>query len=505
MLDQILVGLLNVFNFHVFLALVIGVAVGMVIGSLPGLSVTMGVALLLPFTFGMSPEAGMLLLIGVYCAGTYGGSISAILLNTPGTAASAATSLDGYALSRQGKAGSALNMSIYASVIGGLISGVALLFVAPQIARFALSFGPPEFFALAIFGLSIIAGVSGNALGKGLIMACLGMLIATVGIDSVDGFPRFTFGFDSLTSGFELVPVLIGLFAISEIFNQLERRAKSISGMNKVKNEKFGLKELKPFRKTIVKSSFIGVIVGAIPGTGGAIASFLSYNEARRSSKNPSEFGKGSLDGVAASEAGNNGVTGATLIPMLTLGIPGDVVTAVLLGSLLIQGLRPGPDLFVNYGPIVYTVMIGFLVVNVVMFFVAKSSIKYFAKLSVIPNTILLPIVLGLCLIGSFAVNNSFYSVFVAIAFGLIGYIFTKFKYPIAPMLIAMILGPMAENALRQSLIISQGSYKIFFQSPIAITFIILTILSMALPFITSKLKKKPEVDHVIEARKIGG
>ncbi|WP_134702782.1 tripartite tricarboxylate transporter permease [Ammoniphilus sp. YIM 78166] len=491
MLDYILSAFVHIFEWQNLLTMFLGVAVGMIIGALPGLSVTMGVALALPLTFSMPPSAAILLLVGIYCAGTYAGSISAILLNNPGTVASAATAADGFHLAQKGKASFALNISIYASVAGGLISGIVLLLIAPQVAKFSLKFGPPEYFLLALFGLSIIAGVSGKSMSKGLVMACLGLLLATVGLDPIEGVYRFTFGSTFLLSGIDLIPVLIGLFAIAEIFNQVEKGAKSISVNTEYKKEKFGLKEIAPYKKTIFKSSIIGVIVGAIPGTGGAIASFLGYSEAQRTSKDPDSYGKGNPDGVAASEAANNGVTGATLIPMMTLGIPGDTVTAVLLGGLLIQGLNPGPQLFTNYGEIAYTVMVGFLVVNIILFFQAKLAIRLFAKVSAVPTFILLPIVLGFCLVGAFAVNNNMYSVGIALFFGVVGYILPRYGYPITPLLIAIILGPLAEKSLMQALIISNGSYMIFFTRPISLVFILLIVVCTAFTLMRNSKSKK--------------
>src|SRR5699024_5980790 len=378
MITEILNGLINTLNVSVILAMFSGVILGIVIGALPGLSATMGVALMLPLTFGMEPTVGMLLLIGIYCAGIYAGSVSAILLKTPGTAASAATVQDGFALAQKGEASKALNMSIYASVTGGIISGIILLFFVHQIAKFALQFGSPEYFTLALFGLTIIASVSGESISKGLIMGTLGLLITTVGMDPINGQGRFLFNTSFLSAGIDLVPALIGLYAISEVLNQIAQHSKSITSSAKVIKEKFSFKNFWPFRKTVLKSSLIGVIIGAIPGTGGTISAFISYNEAKRVSKTPKDFGKGSLDGIAASESSNNGTTGATLIPMMALGIPGDVVTAVLLGGLMIQGLDPGPELFTEHKDIVYPVLVGFLIVNVLLFFMAKLAIPWF-------------------------------------------------------------------------------------------------------------------------------
>lgn len=490
-MENILTGLVQVFQWQHILFIFLGVAIGLIVGALPGLSVTIGVALMLPFTFGMEASAGMLLLVSVYCAGIYGGSITAILIKTPGTVASAATTEDGFALAQQGKAGEALNLSMYASVGGALISGFFLLLVAPQIAAFALNFGPPEYFTLAIFGLTIVAGVSGKYVAKGMVTAFLGVLVSTIGIDQVSGVPRFTFGQSFLFSGVNQVAAIIGLFAIAEILRQVEKRTKKISMDTEVADQSFPLRKMKPYGKTILRSGLIGTIIGAIPGTGPGIAAFVSYNEAKRKSKNPDIYGKGSKDGVVAAEAANNGATGATLIPTLTLGIPGDVVTAVLLSALIVQGLNPGPGLFNNHGDLVYTIMVGFIVITFVLFLQAKVAIRWFRGITLIPSSILFPVVLGLCLAGAYAIDNSMFSVWMALIFGVVGYLLTKFDYPVAPLLIGMILGPIAEIAFHQSLTISGGNLSIFIMRPLALLFLVLTILSIVVPFIRNWLQRR--------------
>lgn len=490
MLAETLNGFINIFNISVILAMFSGVILGIVIGALPGLSATMGVALMLPLTFGMEPVVGMLLLLGIYAAGIYAGSVSAVLLKTPGTAASAATVEDGFALAQQGKAKLALNASIYASVAGGLISGIVLLFFAPQIAKIALQFGAPEYFSLALFGLTIIASVSGKSIIKGLIAACLGLLITTIGLDPINGQGRFLFNTTFLSSGVNLVPVLIGLFAISEVFNQIEQKAKSITSIKVKDNNKYTIKDFIKHKWLVLKSSLIGVVVGAIPGTGGTISAFISYNEAKRKSKTPEEFGKGSVEGIMASESSNNGTTGATLIPMMTLGIPGDVVTAVLLGGLMIQGLTPGPQLFTENKELVYTIMVGFIIINIILFFMAKLAIPWFSKITTIPSVILMPIILVLCLVGSFAVDNSLSSAGIAVFFGIIGYLLPKYGYPVTPILIAIVLGPIAENSFRQAVLYSDGSLLIFLQRPVSILFLILAVLSILAPLISNYKSK---------------
>ncbi|GGB31918.1 C4-dicarboxylate ABC transporter permease [Virgibacillus dakarensis] len=494
--DVLLNSFLAIFEFQNLLFIILGVFLGFIFGSLPGLTATMGVALMLPVTYALEPTTAMLFLLGIYCAGTYGGSASAILINTPGTPASAATVIDGYALAEQGKASVALRMALLASVVGGIFSALALLLIAPQLSKVALEFGPPEFFALALFGLTMIISVSSNNLRKGVIMGILGILISTIGLDPIGGLPRFSFGNNYLMGGINLIPALIGLFAISEIIKKSQtahiNKKDQISNVEKTVTSFKTL--IRRFKKTMLKSSAIGTFIGAIPGTGPAIAAFLSYNEARRASKNKDEFGKGSLDGIAASEAGNNGVTGATLIPLLTLGIPGDTVTAVMLGALMMQGLAPGPELFVNYADVMYTIMFGLILVNIFMFIQGTFATKVFAKIKLVPINLLLPILIILCFIGSFAVNNTMFDVKVMLVFGLIGFILPKFGFPITPMLLGIVLGPIAETSFRQSLAISDGSYMIFLTKPIALVFILIAVISILLPIIKpyfSKIRKQ--------------
>jgi len=491
LLENILLGLVGTFTWNNILFINVGMALGIIFGALPGLTATMGVALLLPMTFGMDAATGILMLLGIYCGGTYGGSITAILINTPGTPASAATVLDGYTMAKQGHAGKALRMALVASTIGGIVSALILLLVAPQLAKMALKFGPPEYFALAIFGLTIISAVSSKNIAKGLIMGVIGMYVSVIGLDPMDATARLTFGSSYLAAGINLIPALIGLFAISEIMTKIRGINQTVEVRNEFSNEKVTLKEVRAHLKTILKSSFIGTFIGAVPGTGAAIASFLSYNEAKRSSKTPEKFGTGHLDGIAASEAGNNGVTGATLIPLLTLGIPGDAITAVMLGALMMQGLTPGPNLFQEHGPMVYTVMVGLLVVNIFMYLQAHYFIKLFVNVTKIPVNLLIPILVTLCVVGAYAVNNTIFDVRVMLVFGLMGYIFVKWSFPVTPMLLAIILGPMVETSLRQSLIISEGSYAILFTRPISLAFIIFAFVSIFAPIIKNKLITK--------------
>ncbi|NLD98035.1 MAG: tripartite tricarboxylate transporter permease, partial [Synergistaceae bacterium] len=347
-------GLQTTFSLAIFPFLVLGVTGGIVIGALPGLTATMGVAVLLPLTFGMESTRALVMLSGIYIGAIYGGSISAILLKTPGTPAAAATVLDGYELARKGEAGKALSISAIASFTGGIVSTVMLITISPILARFALRFGAPEYFALAVFGLSIIASISGKSPVKGLLAGMFGLLISTVGLDPVTSFPRFTFGEINLFNGFAIIPVLIGLFALAEAFVQMEKIFEPAQTVKTdFKRGMVSLKETLSLMPLMIKSALIGTFIGSIPGAGADIAAFVSYNEARRSSKKPEKFGTGCLEGIAAPEAGNNGVTGGAMVPLLTLGVPGDAVTAILLGALVIQGLQPGPLLFTKNADVI--------------------------------------------------------------------------------------------------------------------------------------------------------
>ncbi|WP_026702083.1 tripartite tricarboxylate transporter permease [Salibacterium aidingense] len=503
MADLLMNSFVSIFQLDNILFIFLGVATGIIFGSLPGLTATVGVALMLPLTFGLPPTTGMLLLLAVYCGGIYGGSISAILISAPGTPASAATVLDGYHLAKQGKAGIALRMALFASVTAGIFSALILLMIGPQIARFALNFGPAEFFALALFGLTMIASVSGKSIIKGVIMGFLGLYVSTIGIDPIDGIPRVSFNNQYLMGGISLIPALVGLFAISEIMKRAQTAHLPRDEQNKYEDAKLPFSTAKKYIKTILKSSGIGTFVGSIPGTGAAIASFLSYNEAHRSAENKKAFGKGSVEGVAAAEAGNNGVTGATLIPLLTLGIPGDTVTAVMLGALMMQGLTPGPQLFTDYPEVVYSIMIGLLFVNIVLFIQGQWAIRLFVKVTAVPVNVLLPILLSLCFIGAYGVNNTLFDVKLMMVFGLIGYFMPKLGFPITPMLLGIVLGPIAENSFRQALLLSGGNWMIFLTKPIAAIFILLAVFSFLLPllkpYFTNKVPIEGEEEDVLK------
>lgn len=480
MLDSVLSGFATIFSEPALLLIIVaGVAAGTAVGALPGLTATMAVALMVPVTFGMPAVAGLLMLIGIYIGAIYGGSIPAILIRTPGTPAAAATLLDGFELAKQGRAGKALSTSVIASFVGGTISALALTFIAPKLATFALRFSSPEYFALGLFGLTIIASISGDSLIKGLISGIFGMLLATIGMDPLTAFPRFTFGRVELLNGISFIPVLIGLFAISEALIGIENVRATTTRAIRASVELLNRVEIRRISWTAVKSALIGILIGIIPGAGAEIAAFVAYGEAKRSAKDPTQFGKGVLEGVAAPEAANNGVTGAALIPLLTLGIPGDAVAAVMLGALQIQGVRPGPGLFREYSELIYTLFAGFFIAYIVMLALGLLGARFFAQVLSVPKSILVPVIIILCIVGSYAVNNSLFDVWVMLFFGVIGYFMQKMRFPISPLVLGLILGPMVEAELRRSLLLSQGSPAIFVTRPVSLILLLLTMASI--------------------------
>ncbi len=472
-----------------------GVVIGCTVGAIPGMTATMGVALTLPFTFYLQPVTGILLLLGVYKGGIYGGSIPAILIKTPGTPAAACTVLDGFPLAQKGQANKALHMALYSSCFADFVSNIALILFTGFIASFALKFGPPEFFALILFSLTIIAGVAGDNLARGLISACFGLLLATIGLDLIFGTERMIFGEPELMGGLKFIPVLIGLFALPEIIDHYTRKLETHSRLAGLGQEGVTLGEWKRCFKSIFRGSLIGVVMGAIPGIGGAPSAFLSYSEAKRTSKVANNFGKGELEGIAASEAGNNGVCGATMIPLLALGVPGDVITAVILGAFMIHGLRPGPILFEQNLSLIYAIFMGIMLSSLYLLVVGKLGIRLFARISDVPNSFLYPVVLVLCVFGAYAVGNSMFDLLIMILMGLVGYFMLKFHIPPAPFLIAFILGPLLEDSFRQSLLLSRGDFSIFVRNPICWVFLSLAVLSVAL-VIRQNLKKKKAGGH---------
>lgn len=488
--------LIRVFTFKNLLAIVTGVTGGLVIGALPGLTANMGVALLLPVTFSMGPIEALLMLASLYTAAIYGGSFSAILLHTPGTSASAATAMDGFELTRQGKANTAIRIATYSSMVGGLVSALFLLLLAPPLSMISLKFGPPEYFLLAVFGITVIGSLASGNIIKGLLSGALGILFSTVGMDLDSGFPRFTFGVFALHSGMNFVPVVIGLFSLSQALTMAEEVHKTIERIDSPADTDWRflptLEELKKIWVTWIRSSLIGVVVGILPGAGGDIGSWVSYNEAKRFSKNPERFGKGAIEGICASETANNAVTGSSLIPMLTLGIPGSATAAIMLGALVIHGLVPGHELFTQYGYITYTVIIGFFFANIVMAAIGMFSSRYITHIARMPNYSLVPPIIFLSVIGSYALGNNMFDVYIMIAFGLLGYLMRKTGFHPAPMILGLILGPIAEKGYRQMIALSQGNLVTYvFTRPICLILIALIVLSIITSVFLSRRRSR--------------
>ena len=470
----------------------LGVFIGSVFAAIPGLSVILCVILFLPVTYSMTALPGMMFLLGIYCAGGYGGSVSAILINTPGTPHAAATMLDGHPLSEQGRTKAALKIALYASTFGGIFSALMLLFLGPQVARVAAQLGTAEYFMVCVFGLTIIAGVSGKSMIKGLISACLGLLISCVGSDPMTSYDRFTFGISRLYLGLDLAVCLIGLFALVEIMAKAEKRLDRLNlDTTQIKDDGVITKaEYKRMARPVLLSSIIGVMVGIIPGTGASEASWFSYNTAKNMSKHPEEFGHGSVEGIAAAESANNAVTGATLIPLLTLGIPGDGTVAIMLSALMINGLNPGLSLFTTQGDIMYAIMLGLILVNIFMLLQGKFLTSLFAKVVSIPQEILTPIIVIFCFAGAYSVNENYFDVGVALIFGMLAWILRKLELPPVPILLGLVLGGMTETNFRRALLISNGSPKIFFSSVYCIIFLVLILLAVG-AIVRGKMKER--------------
>ena len=473
------------------LAMIASTALGITIGCLPGLSAAMGVALLLPVTFGMDPATGLIVLGGICWGAIFGGSISAILIHTPGTPASAATAIEGYKLTLKGQAAKALTVACFASFCGGLLSCISLYFFSPLLAELAMQFKSPEYFWLSIFGLTIIAGVSSRSLIKGLMSGVLGLLISTIGMDPMEGVERFMFGQPTLYNGVNTTCALIGLFSMSQVLILAEKkiveRAKAAKIKDKMTLSKAEVKRLMP---TITRSWLIGNILGILPGAGATIACFMGYNEAKRFSKHKEEFGNGSIEGVAGSESANNAVTGGSLIPTLTLGIPGESVTAVLMGGLIIHGLQPGPELFTTYAGMTYTFFAGFVLVQFAMLIIGLWGSKIFAHIARLSDRILIPSIFVLCVVGSYAIHNNFDEVIIMFVFGIIGYLVRKFDMNAAAIVLGLILGPIGENGLRRSLILSDGDPMILFSTPLCWMLIALCVVGILSPLFMNRVEK---------------
>jgi len=461
--------------------IVVGTVAGIVIGALPGLTATMGVALLMPLTFGRPPLEGLSMLMGIYCGAMYGGAISAILIRTPGTPAAAATVLEGYPMAQRGEAGRAMAMALFASFFGGVVGALIMTFASPFVSSVALEFGPVEYFGLAIFGLSVIISISGRSLVKGMMSGFFGLLICTIGFDPISGYPRYTFGMIEMMEGPPFIPTLIGLFAVSEVFNEVQKSNQLIQIKAKLDQYLPSWADIKYCFKELCRSSIIGTIIGAIPGAGGDIAAFISYGEAKRASKNPERYGHGEIEGLAAAECANNSCSGGAMIPLLSLGVPGDAVTAVLLGAFVMQGLQPGPMLYKEHMDIVYQIFASMMLAQFAMQFIGMAGIQFFARVIMVDRSILTPSIFVLSAVGAFAMRANIFDVYTTLAFGILGYIMARYDYPLSPILLSLILGPMAESNLRRAMVISGGDYSVLVSRPIAVVLMVLAVVSLVL------------------------
>ena len=462
---------------------------GILVGALPGLNATNGVALLLPFTITMEPIAAIAVLTTIYCAATFAGAITAILINTPGTSASATTCLDGYPLAQRGEAGRALGMAAVSSTIGGIISVLCLMAAAPLLAGAAYKFAPPEYFALTVFGLSMLASIGEESSIKSIMSGAFGVLLATVGIDLLTTVERFTFGMNELTEGIGFVPVMIGVFGIAELLTQ--------AGKLGIVRERITLRAIQlpskaDYQKTwkaILRSSGIGTFIGILPAEGATIASMIGYNEAKRWSKTPEEFGKGSIEGIAGSEAANNSATGGAMVPTLALGIPGSPTAAVILAGLMVHGLRPGPTMFTEQSTFVFAIFWSMLLVNVLFFFVGLYGARIFARATLIPLTILWPMVFLFSMVGAYALDQSMIDVWIALIFGVIGYLMKRYGFSVVSLAIGLILGGMLEKRLGQSMVMLDEQWWLIATRPLSLLFLVLTVLALAGPILLRKIK----------------
>lgn len=497
MIEGLIGGLENVIQPFNLLMLVGGVLIGFIGGAIPGISGTMLVIILLPVSYLLDPNAAFLLLTSIYAISVFSGAISAILFRTPGTPEAVATVLDGYPMAQKGEGGKALGISIMSSATGGIVGTIFLIFLTPILASIALNFSSPEYFALALLGLSVVASLSGGNFSKGMIGVLFGLFIATIGIDPINGQERFTFGSSQLMSGIDFIPVLIGLFAISEVLRRVQQESKR-NKKEKVRTTLPDLPLMKRLSGVISRSSLLGFFIGVLPGIGATTAAMLSYSQAASTSKNAKEFGKGAPEGIAAPESANNAAAMGAMVPLLSLGIPGSATTAILLGAFILHGIQPGPLMFESQGTLVYTIFIGLLLANILIIFLSKPFIKVFSNVLRIPYSVVGPLIILFCIAGSFTVRNSIFDVGIMFLFGVLGYLLEKANFPLAPIVLGLVLGPIAEEQFRRALLMSGNDITIFFTRPISLVLMSLTIISLLVPlisYIKNRMKTRSNKD----------
>jgi putative tricarboxylic transport membrane protein len=477
-----------------FLYCFIGVFIGTLIGVLPGIGPIGAMSILLPTTFGVSPVSAIIMLAGIYYGAMYGGSTTSILVNIPGESASVVTCLDGYQMARQGRAGPALGISAFGSFIGGTFSIIALMFMAAPLAKVALRFGPPEYFSLMCLCLTILVYLAKGSVVKAVIMGLFGLLLSTVGLDLTTGKPRFAYGSPTLYDGIGIVPLVMGLFGISEVLSNIESTLERSIFKSKIKNLLPDLEDWKKSSWPIARGSILGFLLGILPGGGSITSSFVSYTVEKKFSKHPEEFGKGAIEGVAGPETANNAAAGGAFIPLLILGIPPNAVMAVLLGALIIQGVAPGPTLISDHPDIFWGVIASMYVGNVMLLLLNLPLISIWVKVLKVPYGILMPLILLFCLIGSFSLSNNIYDVVIMVIFGIVGYILRKFEYEEAPLVLAFILGPIMETAFRRSLIMSDGEFSIFWTRPISALALAVAVLLFISTGLSLYRRAKPKM-----------
>ena len=469
-----------------------GVLIGTLVGVLPGLGPVAAMSLLLPATFHTTPVASVIMLAGIYYGAMYGGSTTSILVNIPGEAASVMTCLDGYQMARQGRAGPALGISAFGSFIAGTIGIIGMMLISPPLVNFALKFGPPEYFSLMVLGLMVLTFLTSASMVRALMMATFGLIVGTIGLDNISGLARFTFNIPELLDGVGLVPVVMGLFGISEVLLNLELKTTREVFTTKVKGLLPTLEDWAGSIWAILRGTVLGFFLGILPGGGAVIASFVSYAVEKRVAKHPERFGKGAIEGVAAPEAANNAAAQGAFIPLLTLGIPSNVVMALLLGALIVHGVTPGPLLLSQHPQLFWGVVASMYVGNIMLLALNLPLIGMWVQLLKVPYAILFPIIILFCLLGSYSINNSTTDVAIMLVFGVIGYLMKKISLEAAPMVLAFVLGPMMETALRQALIKSRGSFSIFFTRPISATCLIIAIALMVIPLLPWFRRRRP-------------
>jgi putative tricarboxylic transport membrane protein len=501
MFELILTGFAAVFTDPMSISMVFfGVIVGIIFGALPGLTVVAGLSMFLPVTYVMASNVGLSMLTAIYIGGTSGGLISAILLNIPGTPSSIATTFDGSPMAKKGLAGKALGLGVFASLVGTLIGVIVMTLLAPTLAVLTLKFGPWEYFSVTFFALTLISALTGKSIVKGLLSALFGMMFATIGLSPIDSAKRYTFGSLQLTSGFQLLVVLVGLYAISEVFYTASAKKEPIKILSyKMKGLGFGLSDLKGNWFNLLRSSLVGLGIGILPGIGGSTSNIIAYSVAKNASKHPEKFGTGIPDGIIASESSNNASIGGAMIPLLTLGIPGDGATAILLGGFMLHGLVPGPLLFQQNGDLIFNIFGSMMLATVFMAILMWVGMRLFVKILKIPSHILIPLIVVLCSIGAYALGNRVFDMWGLLLFGIIGLAMKYFKIPVPPFILGFILESSLETNLRRGLEYSNGNYLDVFTRPISAIFLILTVISLGITFVKQYLASKKELGEMNE------